>query len=69
VVAELLAVGALCEGVEPQATFNPEGFGEGAKAGLGSKVLSFGASGDDGDSGGRFPCSLVVSGEPSWLFG
>ena len=27
------------------------------------------AGGDDGDSGGRFSCSLVVSGEPSWLFG
>jgi hypothetical protein len=69
VVAELLAVGALCVKVELKTTFDPECFGEGAKAGLGGKVLGSGASGDDGDGGGCFPSSFVVSGEPSWLFG
>jgi hypothetical protein len=52
VVTELLAVGALCEEVEFESAFNPECFGEGAKAGLGGKVLGFGTSGDDGDGGG-----------------
>jgi hypothetical protein len=49
VVPELLAVGALCVKVEFEATFNPERFGKGTKAGLGSEVLGFGTSGDDGD--------------------
>ena len=65
----MLTVGALCEEVELQATFHPEGFREGAKSGLRSKVLGFGASGDNGDSGGGLPNPLVICGEPSWLFG
>ena len=68
-MAELLAVGTLCEKVELQVAFNPEGFGKGAKARLGCKVLGFGASGDDSDRGGGLPNSFVISGEPSWLFG
>jgi len=32
VMSDLLAVGTLCEKVELQAAFNPESFGEGAKA-------------------------------------
>jgi hypothetical protein len=67
-VAKLLTVGALCVRVEAKTTFSPEGFGVGAKAGLGSEVLGFGACGDNGDSGCRFACSFVVSGEPSWFF-
>jgi len=69
VVSELLTIGTLCEEVELQAAFNPESFREGAKARLGSEVLCFGASGDNGDRGGGLPDSLVVSSEPSWLFG
>jgi hypothetical protein len=51
-MAELLAVGALCEEVEFEATFNPDCFGKGIKAELGSEVLGFGASKDEGDRGG-----------------
>ena len=64
-----MTVGALCEKVELQTAFYPESLREGAKARLGGVVLCFGASGNDGDRGGGLPDSLVVSSEPSWLFG
>ena len=63
-----MTVGAFCVRVEAKTAFSPECFGVGAKAGLGSKVLSFGACGDDGDSGCRFACSFVVGCEPSRFF-
>ena len=68
-MTKLLTVGALCEKVELQTAFYPESLREGAKARLGGEVLCFGASGDNGDRGGGLSDSLVVSSEPSWLFG
>ena len=68
-MAKLLAVSPLCEKVELQTAFHPESFREGAKVRLRSKFLCFRASGNGGDGGGCLPDSLVISGEPSWLFG
>ena len=68
VVAVALTVAALGVGAKTEATFKPEGSGEGREAGKECKVLCPGAGGSDNNSGRFFADALFIWSEPSgWV--
>ena len=67
-MAKGVAVGALGELIEAEATFSPKGGREGSQTtGVVVEVQSLGAGDGDDGSGGGFPCALLISSKPPGL--